>query len=55
MFLLTICLQELTPIPNSTANAQYGAGGQARTNVHNGNWQNKNILQIIAQFHTNQK
>ncbi|XP_026795844.1 uncharacterized protein si:dkey-7j14.5 isoform X3 [Pangasianodon hypophthalmus] len=30
-------IKELTPIPGSTANAQYGSGGQARTNVRNGN------------------
>ncbi|XP_017330676.1 uncharacterized protein si:dkey-7j14.5 isoform X1 [Ictalurus punctatus] len=30
-------IKEMTPIPTSTANAQYGAGGQARTNVRNGN------------------
>ncbi|KAF7708511.1 uncharacterized protein si:dkey-7j14.5 isoform X1 [Silurus meridionalis] len=30
-------IKEMTPIPNSTSNTQYGAGGQARTNVRNGN------------------
>ncbi|KAK3551143.1 hypothetical protein QTP70_013906, partial [Hemibagrus guttatus] len=30
-------IKELTPIPNSTAKAQYGSGEQARTNVRNGN------------------
>lgn len=58
-FLLTICLQELTPIPNSNAKAQYGSGEQARTNVRNGNWQNKISHKIrstvSAQFHANQK
>uniref|UniRef100_A0AAR2L7Z3 Si:dkey-7j14.5 n=2 Tax=Pygocentrus nattereri TaxID=42514 RepID=A0AAR2L7Z3_PYGNA len=30
-------IKEMTPIPNSTANPQYGSGGQAKSGMHAGN------------------